>query len=180
MLVYACPTSAIAEIFKGMKEEPCSDIVKDLLKNMKEVHPDCVVFNWECCSVYGDANFPEEKEGLLPALKMIIDAGHMVMFSDFSLKAMIHSWDEKILGSNPFVKTGETSGEVVLRFKSAVLKECPSAQLQIVGDMAEGNHCNLHTLGSTILYSIDQKKIDKNAYELTLLTINETNVPQNP
>ena len=74
---------------------------------------------------------------------MVLDAGHMAMFSDFSLKALIHDWDEKLLGSNPFVKTGEIQGEVELRFRTSVLKECPSAQLQIVGDMAEGGRCNL-------------------------------------
>lgn len=99
------------------------------------------------------------------------------MFSDFSLKALIQEWDQKILGSNPFVRTGETSSEVTLNFKPAVLKECPSAQLQIVGDMAEGDHVNLHTLGGTILYSVDPHKVDKSAYELSVLTINSTNPP---
>ncbi len=33
----------------------------------------------------------------------------MVMFSDFSLKALINQWDESKLGPNPFKKVGETS-----------------------------------------------------------------------
>jgi len=104
-------------------------------------------------------------------LKMILDAGHMAMFSDFSLKALIAQWDSHLLGSNPFVKTGETSGVVSLRFKPAVLKECPSAQLQIIGDMVEGGRCNMHTLGGTIVYSVNQANIDKTAYKLDVLTI---------
>jgi hypothetical protein len=76
------------------------------------------------------------------------------------------------------VKTGETSSEVILKFKPSVLKECPSAQLQIVGEMAEGGKCNLHTLGQTILYSINKKNIDVNSYSLEVLTINVTNPPQ--
>ena len=107
-----------------------------MLQNIREVHSDCVVFNWECSSSYGGQTFPEGRETVFGFLRMILDAGHMAMFSDFSLKALIAQWDEKLLGSNPFVKTGETSGDVELRFKSSVLKECPSAQLQIVGDMA--------------------------------------------
>jgi hypothetical protein len=39
-------------------------------------------------------------------LKFIIDAGHMAMFSDFSLKALIKEWDANLLGKNPFVKIG--------------------------------------------------------------------------
>ena len=48
---------------------------------------------------------------------MIIDRGHMAMFSDFSLKALINNWNEKYgLGPNPFVQTNEYSGNFVLRF----------------------------------------------------------------
>lgn len=64
---------------------------------------------------------------------MVLDKGHMVMFSDFSLKALIKNWDSKLLGPNPFVKTGQTSSAFELRFKADELKQCPSAQLQIVG-----------------------------------------------
>lgn len=40
-------------------------------------------------------------------LKRIIDKGHMAMFSDFSLKALIREWDTKYkLGPNPFKKIG--------------------------------------------------------------------------
>ena len=61
----------------------------------------------------------------------------MCMFSDFSLKALVKNWSEKYeLGPNPFEKTKEHTGQFQIRFKSGELKECPSAQLQIVGDMA--------------------------------------------
>ena len=30
----------------------------------------------------------------------------MCMFSDYSLKALIGLWDEKLLGPNPFIKIG--------------------------------------------------------------------------
>ena len=33
----------------------------------------------------------------------------MVMFSDFSLKALISQWDHNQLGPNPFKKVDETS-----------------------------------------------------------------------
>ena len=43
-------------------------------------------------------------------IKTAIEAGHMIMFSDFSLKALIHDWDETLLGSNPFVHLEDTNG----------------------------------------------------------------------
>ena len=92
-----------------------------------------MVFNWECSSGYSGKQFGEGKKELFHFVKAVIDRGHMTMFSDFSLKALIAQWDEKLLGTNPFVQTGETSSPVVLRFKAGELKECPSAQLQTVG-----------------------------------------------
>ena len=68
---------------------------------------------------------------------MAVDRGHMCMFSDFSLKALVQNWHDKYeLGPNPFVQTSEYTGNFVLRFNPGELKECPSAQLQTVGDMA--------------------------------------------
>lgn len=40
----------------------------------------------------------------------MIDRGHMCMFSDFSLKALIAQWDSNILGPNPFAKVSEHTG----------------------------------------------------------------------
>jgi hypothetical protein len=68
-------------------------------------------------------------------VKLIIGRGHMAMFSDFSLKALINNWDANILGKNPFKRTGDISGHASLRFNPATLKECPSSQLQLLGDL---------------------------------------------
>ena len=81
-------------------------MAKDLIKNIKEIHSDCVVFNWECCGGYAGQCFSEGRETVMSLLKKVLDAGHMAMFSDFSLKALINQWDSNLLGSNPFVKTG--------------------------------------------------------------------------
>lgn len=40
------------------------------------------------------------------------------------------------MGPNPFVSVREHSDYFVLHFDCQKLKDCPSAQLQIVGDMA--------------------------------------------
>jgi hypothetical protein len=56
------------------------------------VDKDCVVFNWECCGGYSGKVFGEGADNLFKFLKIIIDKGHMAMFSDFSLKALINNW----------------------------------------------------------------------------------------
>jgi hypothetical protein len=86
------------------------------------VDADCVVFNWECSSGYSNEQFPEGNQKLMSFLKLIIGKGHMAMFSDFSLKALINAWDVSILGINPFKRTGVFTGVTTLKFKPAVLK----------------------------------------------------------
>ena len=73
------------------------------MKSLNEVDADCVVLNWECCSHYSDRYFPEGHDKLFKFLKVAMDRGHMAMFSDFSLKALIKCWkDDYGLGPNPF------------------------------------------------------------------------------
>jgi hypothetical protein len=145
------------------------------MKSVGEVDPDCIVLNWECCSGYTHKSFTEGEEKLFYFLKKVIDRGHMAMFSDFSLKALVNSWKDKYeLGPNPFAQTTEHTGNFVLRFNTADLKECPSAQLQTVGDMAETGLCNVQAAGGTIVYSVDRSKLDHKIYKLQVLTVNTT------
>lgn len=92
------------------------------------------------------------------------------MFSDFSLKALIKDWDNHLLGPNPFKKIGETSSEFELCFKSEDLRDCPSAQLQIVGEMADKGKCHVEAMGGTILYSVDSH-VKHEGYDLKVLTV---------
>ena len=103
-------------------------------------------------------------------LKMILDRKYMAMFSDFSLKSLISKWNADMLGPCPFKKIGETSEEFELCFKNDDLKECASAQLQIVGEMADQGKCNVAAMGGTILYSVD-KTVKSEVYDLKVLTV---------
>lgn len=101
------------------------------------------------------------------------------MFSDFSLKALVQNWKDKYeLGPNPFVQTDQHFGDIVLRFNPGELKECPSAQLQTVGDMAEAGMCNVVAAGGTIVYSVDSTKINHNHYKTQILTVVPTIKPK--
>lgn len=62
------------------------------MNTIKQVDKDCVVFNWECCGGYSSKHFGEGPDNLFKFLKIIIGKGHMAMFSDFSLKALINNW----------------------------------------------------------------------------------------
>ena len=93
------------------------------------------------------------------------------MFSDFSLKALINQWDSEYLGPNPFKKVSQTSNQFTLSFNRDDLKECPSAQLQLVGEMAEEGKCNVSAMGGTIVYSVNQKRKETDLYRLQVLTV---------
>ena len=56
-------------------------------------------------------------------------------------------------------------------FDSNQLKDCPSAQLQIVGEMAEEGRVAVNVMGGTIVYSVDQKRKQTDLYDLQVLTI---------
>lgn len=93
------------------------------------------------------------------------------MFSDFSLKALVARWNSNILGPNPFVENSSHSGLFEIRFVNGDLKECPSAQLQIIGDMAEGGKCNVTAAGGTIVYAVDKNQLKHDKYKLQVLTV---------
>jgi hypothetical protein len=103
-------------------------------------------------------------------VKKLIDNGFMVMFSDFSLKALIKNWSENLLGPNPFVKCAEFGGSFQLSFDPAVLSACPSAQLQKLGELASNGKAELHAMPSTIALSVQWSKADNSAYECKVLT----------
>jgi hypothetical protein len=180
--VYACNSFYLQSLFEAIVNgDPKDEVAKKLVESMKLVEPDCVVFNWECSSGYSGQTFTENKDLLFSFLRKMMDRGHMCMYSDFSLKALVNEWDEKYeLGPNPFVKAGEFSNLFEVRFNCGQLKECPSAQLQIIGEMAEKGLCNIQAAGGTIVYCVDSDKIKHDIYKTEVLTVVTNIKPPKP
>ena len=96
------------------------------------------------------------------------------MCSDFSLKALISSWTADSaprLGPNPFRQTGVCSGSLTLAFDTDKLAECPSTQLQKVGDLCKEGVATCHAMSSTITYSMDKTIADNPHYKAEVLTV---------
>lgn len=93
------------------------------------------------------------------------------MFSDFSLKALIRDWREDLLGPNPFKQVTTFSSNFKLGFDPAVLAECPSAQLQKLGELASDGKASLHAMGGTIVFSVCWQKADCQQYQCKVLTV---------
>merc|ERR1712187_359028 len=114
---------------------------------------------------------PRCREIVMDLMQILLERGHMVMCSDFSLKALIKQWSERRLGPNPFVKIGEFGGMMDLHFDPNVLAECPSSQLQKAGEMSSDGTAKIHAAPATIAYTVDQRKVDTSVYTLQLLTV---------
>jgi len=143
--------------------------LRRLVADMRIVQPNSVVFNWECCSGCAQEHF-RDCSTVMHLVKYLLDKGHMVMFSDFSLKALIQDWREDLLGPNPFVKATELNSRFKLRFDPAVLSACPSAQLQKLGELASDGKAELHAMSGTIAFSVQWEKADCTAYDCQVLT----------
>jgi hypothetical protein len=155
---------------QGSRPSPLHRNLRRLITDIRQVQADSVVFNWECCSGCGSNRF-HDAHIVMDLVKQLLDRGHMVMFSDFSLKALITEWKENLLGPNPFLKVSEFGGKFQLRFDAEVLKACSSAQLQKLGELASNGKADLHALPDTIAYSIDWTKADCSAYDCQVLTV---------
>jgi len=164
--------NAIKQAMEGQKSDNAT--IDELAKDIQKVNPQSVVFNWECCSDCSSNTFGRYNDDVMIMAKFLLDRKHMVMFSDFSLKALIAQWQPDKLGPNPFCQIGTFSESMDLRFKAGVLKECPSAQLAKVGQLCENGEATVHALGGTIMYTVNKEAMAPsftNAYKLEILTI---------
>lgn len=149
--------------------------LRELLEHARAADPASVVFNWECCCACSQESFGDlrESEVVLDLMELLLQRGHMVMCSDFSLKALIKSWSTRRFGPNPFVKLGEFQGNMHLHFDAEAIRACPSSQLQRAGDLCgEGGEAVVRAMGGTIVYTVDRGVPGTtNFYTLQVLTV---------
>lgn len=145
-----------------------------LFEDLKKVEPSSAVFNFECCSACNESGFSgaSSSKATVSAVGRLLHHGYFVMASDFSLKALIATWDSEILGECPVRNVGSYSSNCELRFVPAVLKECASAQLVAVGRLCENGEAHVHAMGGTIAYSTKPGvNLSVQPYSLELLTV---------
>lgn len=149
--------------------------LEQLVEDVGKLEASSVVFNWECCSACSDESFgtAAETRVVLDLMQLLLGRGHMVMCSDFSLKALIRQWSEPHLGPNPFVKVGECQGHLQLRFDAARVAACPSAQLQRAGDLCERGRAQVEALAGTVVFTVDGSVLPQaiGTYALEVLTV---------
>lgn len=187
--------SQLHEYLSGRTPVPEDQVEwRSLVDDVNAVEPDSVVFNWECCSGCGDHGFPglavarsrlrsmrsrlpqgapSEPSKTMEFMALVIEHGHTVMCSDFSLKSLIYEWSEEHLGPNPFIKVGTCNSQFQLEFVPDELQhEDVPQQLQVVGELCrEQGKALVSALGGTILYTVDPKRPRTGRYDLKILTV---------
>ena len=171
--LYSLDLTRVSEFFSDLKnpEESKNEEIKLLVKEMEKVGPDAILFNFECCSgcYLMEYHFPQKKE-TLELIKYLVDKSHMVMCSDFAVKALIEDWNE-ILGPNPFRKLGECSDFLELFFEPKTLEESSSKQLQMVAQLCQSGSTHIHALMGTVVFGVNKEEAYNAEYNLSILTI---------
>lgn len=144
-------------------------VLLELEREMEEVSPDAILFNFECCEGCSHT-FPKCEE-TMKLIALGLERGNMVMCSDFAVKSLIKGW-EKTLGPNPFVELGECSSFLEIYFDPKTLKDSPSKQLQMVGELNESGKTVIHALGGTVVFGLNKNcSFENDTYKLSILTV---------
>ena len=175
--VWECSSGALGPLLDallGDRPARAGDAYGELCAEIASVDAESVVFNWECCGGCSDAGFVNTAL-VMRAAEVLLARGFTLMFSDFSLKALLGAWRAGAavgaFGPCPLVKLGEFSSRFELRFDPAALRTCGSAQLERVGELCEGGEASVAALGGTIAYALDAEVAAGAPYRAEVLTV---------
>lgn len=176
--VWECSATSLGPILDALlgDRDPAraADVYDELGAELAAVDAESVVFNWECCGGCSDAGFVDTAL-VMRAVEVLLGRGFTLMFSDFSLKALLGAWRAgaaaAALGPCPLVKLGEFSSRFELRFDPGALQRCGSAQLERVGELCESGEASVAALGGTIAYAVDVEGLAAAPYRVEVLTV---------
>lgn len=179
--VYSCPLekkaiSGLIRVFAKVDKDDLSEIESQLSDDITEATD--TVLNFECCGSLGSADgFKTVDNDLVMTLvNTVLQTGGLVLFSDFSLKALIKAWKPELWGPVPFVNMGSCSDYVKIRFEPKVLQQCPLGQLKAIGDLCAKSSedisvAKVHASICTIVYGLSPEAKNTSEYSLQVLTI---------
>jgi len=187
-LLQCCEVQQFHDYLKGVQPVPVTPAAwSQLLDDIQRVPADSVTFNWECCSLCGDNGFPPcaarpsrrfwdvAPTPTMQLAGLAVQQGFTVMFSDFSLKALLAEWSEDQLGPNPFMKlqAHTCNHQFILDFLPSELKndDVPQ-QLQVVGELcSEQGRAVVAAMGDTIVYTLNPQRAPTQRYKVNVLTV---------
>lgn len=183
--VYSCPLEegvidGLIRVFRGGSKDDLSKIETQLSDDIAEATD--TVLNFECCGSLGSADGFKtvDNDLVMELVNTVLEKGGLVLFSDFSLKALIKTWKPEFWGPLPFVNMGSCSGSVKIRFDPKVLQQCPLGQLRAVGDLCANSSkdeeediavAGVKVMISTIVYGLSPEAMKASEYSLQVLTI---------
>ena len=180
--IYSCPLEkepldCLIRVFENHDKDDLSEMETRLSKDIAEARD--TVLNFECCGSTNSSGFVSVDNDLVMNLvHNVLEMGGLVLFSDFSLKALIKTWKPEYWGPNPFINMGTCADYVKLCFDPKVLQQCPSGQLQVVGNLCATRKeeedtvkIGVKALPSTIVYGLSPDAEMASKYSVQVLTI---------
>lgn len=185
-----------------MSAENAKEILRDMTKEesdigklIKEYKYENIVLNIECCSGYGINIYKENSDNedscdykfitdeittdMNKLIMHIIKNGGQVICADFSLKALISSWDKNIFGVEcPLSIIGVDQGLIEVRYNPDECKDCEFTQLATVARVsnkekdASYSKIMMKAMHNTIRYMVNpdiDPKINVKTYSIAVM-----------
>lgn len=151
------------------------DFIILLKDSLAKVSENCILFNFECSPLFKNKTTGEyeliSKKSTFKLLKYLInDLKCHIMFSDFSLKALINDWDTEILGPNPLKVIGKVGGEEngkkgkipkekykkEIELMSENIQKSESVQIKVVQLLSIDNILSMNCMRNSIIVEFDE------------------------
>lgn len=180
-ITYLISHKAAADLLKALETKEPTDDILDIYNYIQTLKPEDIVFYFECCEGCLPNNSHDQlarryrigSDNVKLIAHLVRKKKIMVLCADFSLKGLITDWDDELLGPNPFVNVGETSGKFTLEFDIDTLKNSKSTQMQSLGKLVDTGTVDVKAMSNTIVYNVNTK--ENIEYVPQVLTIVKTN-----
>jgi hypothetical protein len=165
------------KIIKKEKEINTEDNLpyKNLLRDFDKLDGKSIMVYFECCA-FLTGNEPKFSSTIMSLISyLLFEKKCFILFSDFSLKTLISSWNEETFGLNPFVRYEDLkTGEVKITFEKEKFKNSNLKQLQVISDLVSTNeeigNISIKVLEDTISFGFKEELLNTEFYNIEILS----------
>lgn len=148
---------------------------KNLLRDFDKLEGKNIMVYFECCGFLtgNDCEFSPTSMSLI--LYLLFEKKCFILFSDFSLKALINSWNEEMFGLNPFIRYDDfKKGEIKISFEKEKFKNSNLKQLQVISELVstkeEIGNISVKVLEETISFGFKEELLNTESYNIEILS----------
>ena len=156
------------------KKSTINESYVNLMDDLEKVKPENVMIYFECCSYFESVGYKFTNNCIKLIEYFIFNKKYLILCADFSLKALINSWDVELFGPNPMTRCADiTEQQIEIEFEKDKFTSSGLKQLQVISGLVDSDNnkgeISLHVLDKTISYKLNRENDDK--YEINILSI---------